>query len=105
VLVKGRALSCVLTTCQIFMGSDKLSSPVTTSLNHTPCLKDVVGGGMRPRAKTSPVDRGPISTEYGLRKWLSYVRVSESQAYDVLVSFFPCMVYIDLSHRDTLGYE
>jgi hypothetical protein len=26
-------------------------------------------------------------------------------AYDVLVRFFPCMVYIDLSHRDTLGYE
>jgi hypothetical protein len=46
-----------------FMGLDKPSSPVTTSPNHTPCLKDVVRGGMRPRAKTSPVDRGPISME------------------------------------------
>jgi hypothetical protein len=46
-----------------FMGLDKPSSLVTTSLNHTPCLKDVVRGGMRPRAKTSPVDRGPISME------------------------------------------
>jgi hypothetical protein len=49
-----QVLSCVLTTCQIFMGPGKPSSPVTTSPNHTPCLKDVVGGGMRPRAKTSP---------------------------------------------------
>jgi hypothetical protein len=46
-----------------FMRLGKPSSPITTSLNHTPCLKDVVGGGMRSRAKTSPVDRGPISTE------------------------------------------
>jgi hypothetical protein len=29
-----------------FMGPSKPSSPVTPSLNHTPCLKDVVGGGM-----------------------------------------------------------
>jgi hypothetical protein len=46
-----------------FMRLGKPSSPITTSLNRTPCLKDVVGGGMRSRAKTSPVDRGPISTE------------------------------------------
>jgi hypothetical protein len=26
-------------------------------------------------------------------------------AYDVLVRFFPCSVYIDLNRRDTLGYE
>jgi hypothetical protein len=56
-------LCCVLTTCRIFMGLDKPSSPVTTSLNCTPCLKDVVAGGMQLRAMTSPVDRGPISTE------------------------------------------
>jgi hypothetical protein len=30
---------------------------------------------------------------------------SESQAYGVLVRFFPCKVYIDSSHHDTLGYE
>jgi hypothetical protein len=45
------------------MGPGKPSSPVTTSLNRTPCLKDVVGGGMRLRSKTSPVDRGLISME------------------------------------------
>jgi hypothetical protein len=33
------------------------------------------------------------------------VRASGSQAYDVLVRFFPYRVYIDSSHRDTLGYE
>jgi hypothetical protein len=43
-----------------FMGPDKPNSPVTTSLNITPCLKDVVGGAMRLRAKTSLMDRGPI---------------------------------------------
>jgi hypothetical protein len=56
-------LCCVLTTCQVFMGLDKPSSPVTTSLNRTPCLKDVVAGGMQVRAMTSPVDRRPISME------------------------------------------
>jgi hypothetical protein len=28
-----------------------------------PCLNDVVGGGMRPRAKTSPVAKGLILAE------------------------------------------
>jgi hypothetical protein len=41
----------------------------------------------------------------GTCEWLSYVITSGSQAYDVLVRFFPCMVYIDSSHRDTLSYE
>jgi hypothetical protein len=45
------------------MGLGKPSSPVTTSSNYTPYLKDVVRGEMRPRAKTSPVDRGPILME------------------------------------------
>jgi hypothetical protein len=36
---------------------------------------------------------------------MSYVRAFESQAYGVLVRFFPCRVYIDSSRRDTLGYE
>jgi hypothetical protein len=70
------------------MGPSKASSPVTTSLNRTPYLKDVVGGGMRPSAKTSLVDRGLISMEYGLHKRLSYVRTPRRQAYDVLVRFF-----------------
>jgi hypothetical protein len=46
-----------------FIGPGKPSSHVTTSSNHTPCLKDVVRRRMRPRAKTSPVDRGLISME------------------------------------------
>jgi hypothetical protein len=33
------------------------------------------------------------------------VSASGSQAYSVLIRFFPCRVYIDLSHRDTLSYE
>jgi hypothetical protein len=45
------------------MGPGKPSSPITTSPNCSPYLKDVVGGGMRLRAKTSPVDRGPILME------------------------------------------
>jgi hypothetical protein len=45
------------------MWPGKPSCLVTTSPNCTPCLKDVVGGGMRPRAKTSPVGRGPILTK------------------------------------------
>jgi hypothetical protein len=84
-----QVLSCVLTTCQGFMGLGKPSSPVTTSPNRIPYLKDVVGGRMRSRAKISPMDRGPILTEYGLLKRLSYVRASRSQAYDVLIRFFP----------------
>jgi hypothetical protein len=58
-----QALSCVLTTNRVFLGPGTPSSPVTTLPNRTPCRKVVVGGGMRPRAKTSPVG-----------KWLSYVR-------------------------------
>jgi hypothetical protein len=33
------------------------------------------------------------------------MRASRSQAYGVLVRFFPCRVYIDLSCRNTLSYE
>jgi hypothetical protein len=73
-----QALSCVLTTCQVFMGPGKPSSHVNASLNRTPCLKYAVGGGMRPRAKTSHVDKGLILMEYRLHKRLSYVRASES---------------------------
>jgi hypothetical protein len=35
---------------------------------------------------------------------LSYVRPVD-HAYDVLVRFFSCRVYIDSNHRDTLKYE
>jgi hypothetical protein len=62
-------------------------------------------GRMRPRAKTSSREQGPNFDSIRTCEWLSYVRASGSQAYDVLVRFFPCRVYIDSSHRDTLGYE
>jgi hypothetical protein len=38
-------------------------------------------------------------------RMLLYVRASGSQAYGVLVRFFPCRLYIDSSHHDTLSYE
>jgi hypothetical protein len=60
---------------------------------------------MRPRVKTSFWEQGPDFDLVGTCEWLSYVRASGSQAYGVLVRFFPCRVYIDSSHRDTLGYQ
>jgi hypothetical protein len=60
---------------------------------------------MRPRAKTSSQEQGINFDLVGTCEWLSYVRASRNQAYGVLVRFFLCRVYIDLSHRDTLGYE
>jgi hypothetical protein len=60
---------------------------------------------MRPRVKTSSREQGPDFDLVGICEWLSYVRATESQAYDVLVKLFPYRVYINSSHRDTLGYE
>jgi hypothetical protein len=60
---------------------------------------------MRPGAKTSSREQGPDFDIVGTCEWLSYVRASGSQAYGMLVRFFPCKVYINSSHRDTLGYE
>jgi hypothetical protein len=60
---------------------------------------------MRSRAKTSSREQGPDFDIVGTCKWLSYVRASRSQAYGMLVWFFPYRLYIDLSHHDTLGYE
>jgi hypothetical protein len=60
---------------------------------------------MRLRVKTSSREQEPDFDIVGTYEWLSYMRASESQEYGVLVRFFPCRVYIDSSHRDTLGYE
>jgi hypothetical protein len=60
---------------------------------------------MRPKAKTSSREQGPEFDLVGTCEWLSYVRASRSQVYVVLVRFFPCRVYIDSSHHDTLDYE
>jgi hypothetical protein len=60
---------------------------------------------MRLRAKTSSREQGPDIVIVGTYEWLSYVRASRSQAFGVLVMFFPCRVYINSSRHDTLGYE
>jgi hypothetical protein len=60
---------------------------------------------MRSRVKTSSREQGLDFDIVRTYEWLSYVRASESQAYGVLVRFFSCRLYIDSSHRDTLGYE
>jgi hypothetical protein len=60
---------------------------------------------MRPRAKTSSRKQGANFDIVGTCECLSYMRASGSQAYGVLVMFFPCKVYIDSSRRDILSYE
>jgi hypothetical protein len=90
------------------MGADKSSSFCKYYVEpHLPasCGAFTFGGRMRPRAKTSSREQGPDFDIVGTCEWLSYVRASGSQAYGVLVRFFPYRVYIDLSRRDTLGYE
>jgi hypothetical protein len=101
-------LSCVLTACWVLWGLISRVAFVTTISNHTSLLRVVLllfGGRMSPRAKTSSREQGPNFDIVETCKWLSYVRASGSQVYDVLVRFFPCRVYIDSSRCDTLGYE
>jgi hypothetical protein len=103
-----QALSCVLTACQILWGPISRVAFVTTMSNHTfpaSCGAFTFGGKMRARAKTSSQEQGPDFDIVGTCEWLSYVRAFGSQAYGMLVRFFPCRVYINSSHRDTLGYE
>jgi hypothetical protein len=91
-----------------FMGPNKLSSFCNYYVElHLPasCGAFTFGGRMRLRAKTSSREQGPNFDIVGTCEWLSYVRASRSQAYGMLVRFFPCRVYIDSSHHDTLGYE
>jgi hypothetical protein len=59
---------------------------------------------MPQRSKTSSRKQGPDFYLVGTCGRLSYVRASSSLSHGVLVRFFPYRVYIDLSHRDTLGY-
>jgi hypothetical protein len=90
-----------------FMGPDKPSSFCNYYVEPHPasCGAFTFGGRMRPRVKSSSQEQGPDFDIVGTCEWLSYVRASGSQAYGVLVRFFHCRVYIDPSHRDTLGYE
>jgi hypothetical protein len=90
------------------MGHDKLSSFGNYYIEpHLPasCGAFTFGGRIWPRAKTSSWEQRPDFNIVGTCERLSYVRASGSQAYGMLVRFFPCRVYIDLSHCDTLGYE
>jgi hypothetical protein len=91
-----------------FMGPDKPSSfcnYYVELLLPASCGAFTFRGRMRPRDKTSSREQGPDFNIVGTCEWLSYVRASGSQAYGMLVRFFPCRVYIDMSHHDTLGYE
>jgi hypothetical protein len=91
-----------------FIGSDKPSSFSNYYVKPHLLVSSgafTFGGRMRPRAETSSREQGPDFNIVGTCEWLSYVRTSGSQTYGVLVRFFLCRVYIDLSRRDTLGYE
>jgi hypothetical protein len=91
-----------------FMRPDKLSSFCNYYVEphiSASCGAFTFGGRMRSRAKTSSWEQGPNFNIVGTCEWLSYVRAFRSQAYTVLVRFFPCRVYINSSPRDTLGYE
>jgi hypothetical protein len=75
-----------------FMGAGKPSSFCNYFVEpHFPALYDAFtfGGRMMLRAKTSSREQGPNFNLVGICEWLLYVRASVSQAYDVLVSFFP----------------
>jgi hypothetical protein len=103
-----QALSCVLTTCQALWGPISRVAFVTTMSSRTSLLRVVLlllegEWGRGPRLH--PESRGADFDVVGTCEWLSYVRASGSQAYGVLVRFFPCRVYINLSCRNTLGYE
>jgi hypothetical protein len=91
-----------------FMGPDKPSSFCNYYVElHLPasCGAFTFGERMKSRAKTSSREQGPDFDIVGTCEWLSYVRAFGSQAYDMLVRFSPCRVYIDSSRHDTLGYE
>jgi hypothetical protein len=91
-----------------FMGPDKPSGFCNYYVEpHFPasCGVFTLGGRMRSWAKLSSREQGPNFDIVGTYGWLSYVRGSGSQAYGVLVRFFPYRLYIDSSRRDALGYE
>jgi hypothetical protein len=99
-----------------FMGPSKLSSPVTTLSNRTSLLH----GGLLEGEWGSPGWR-PGQTITGSQDfisggeaqfWLSRDFIDgyhtwdpEGHAYNMLIRFFPCWVYTDSNHRDTLEYE
>jgi hypothetical protein len=106
--LRWQALSYVLTTCRVLCGPISRLAFITTISNRRSLLRVVLllfGGRMKPRVKTSSWEQGANFDIIVTYEWLSYVRASRSQAYDVLIRFFSCIVYIDSSHHDALGYE
>jgi hypothetical protein len=101
-----------------FVSPDKPSSPVTTLLNRPSLLwggllegewdnlgwrlgRTIAGGGGQ-----------DFILRVGAQIWLSkdfahgcHMWDLRGHAYNVLVRFFPCKVYIDWNHRNTLRYE
>jgi hypothetical protein len=115
VSVKDRAVLTSMVSLELctdrissFIGPDKPGTFCNYYVEpHLPasCGAFTFEGRMRSRIKTSSREQGPNFDLVGTCEWLSYVRASESQAYGVLVRFFPCRVYINLRHRGTLDYE
>jgi hypothetical protein len=58
---------------------------------------------MRLRAKTSSREQGPDFDLVWTCEWLSYMRASGSQAYDMLVRFFSCRMCISIRVTATLS--
>jgi hypothetical protein len=91
-----------------FTGPDNPSSFCNYYVEpHLPasCGAFTFGGRMSSRTKTSSREQGHDFDIVGTCEWFSYVRASGSQAYGVFIRFFPCRVYINSNHRNTLDYE
>jgi hypothetical protein len=98
-----------------FMGTGKSSSPVTTLSNRTPCF--VVACWMdneAPGWRSGRVSLGAMTsyreqgTNFNLVGTSQMVVIRETPRVARIACWsgsFPCRVYIDSSHRDTLGYE
>jgi hypothetical protein len=105
VLVKDRIVLPLMASLELctdrmlgFMGPSKLScicNYFIELLLPASCGAFTFGGRMSSRAKISSRELGPNFDLVGTSEWLSYVRASGSQAYDVLVRFLPCRVYIN----------
>jgi hypothetical protein len=103
--VKDRVILTLMTSLELFadhisdfMGPDKQSSFCNYYVEPhllVLCGAFTFGGRMRPMVTTSSWEQGTDFDIVGTCEWLSYVRASGSQVYDVLVRLFSCMVYID----------
>jgi hypothetical protein len=99
-----------------FMGPDKASSSVTTSSNRTSLLWCYLleGEWGNPGWRAGRmIARGQYFIPgAGARFWLStdfvdscHMWDARCHTYDMSIRFFPCRVYTDSNHHDTLRYE